>query len=202
VSRAPEIVASVAELPDSGSGPRTLNWWGVLGFILVEGTVMLLAIGAYYYLMPNEASWPPGSPPPGLLWSTLGLVLMLASEWPNVLAARAGRDHDQRAVRRWLLVMTAIGVALLVLRGFEFTTLNADWTDSAYGSILWGLLLLHTVHLVTDVYDTAVLAALAHRHHFDGRRHSDVEDNAMYWHFVVVAWVVVYGVIYGTPRLT
>ncbi len=201
MSRTPTIVASIAQLPDSGDGAQTLNWWGVLGFILVEGTVLLLAVGAYFYLMPNEASWPPGAPPPELAWGTAALVLMLASELPNVLAARAGHARDQRAVRRWLALMVLIGVVLLVLRAFEFAALRVDWTDSAYGSIVWALLVMHTAHLATDVYDSAVLAVLAHRHPFDGRRHSDVEDNALYWHFVVAAWVVVYGVLYWTPRL-
>jgi cytochrome c oxidase subunit I+III len=30
----------------------------------------------------------------------------------------------------------------------------------------------------------------------------DVEDNAVYWYFVVAAWLPIYGVIYWAPRLT
>ena len=34
----------------------------------------------------------------------------------------------------------------------------------------------------------------------DGRRFSDVLDNAMYWRFIVWSWVILYVTIYWTPR--
>ena len=49
---------------------------------------------------------------------------------------------------------------LLIIRGFEFNNLNCRWTDDAYGSIIWALLLLHTTHILTDWGDTVVLWAL------------------------------------------
>ena len=36
------------------------------------------------------------------------------------------------AIRRLMPVMVAIGVVLLVIRGFEFNSLNCRWTDDAY----------------------------------------------------------------------
>ena len=32
-------------------------------------------------------------------------------------------------------------------------------------------------------------------------RFVDVEENAVYWYFVVLAWLPIYGVIYWAPRL-
>jgi heme/copper-type cytochrome/quinol oxidase subunit 3 len=96
--------------------------------------------------------------------------------------------------------MTAVGVALLAIRAMEFTVLNVRWDQNAYGSAVWALLTLHTLHTATDVYDTGVLAALAFVKHFDGRKFSDVDDNALYWHFIVWSWVVLYAVVYWTPR--
>ena len=34
------------------------------------------------------------------------------------------------------------------------------------------------------------------------QRFVDVEENAVYWYFVVLAWLPIYGVIYWAPRLT
>ena len=39
------------------------------------------------------------------------------------------------------------------------------------------------------------------RHAANPRRFGDVQDNAMYWNFVVVAWLPLYGCIYWIPRL-
>jgi heme/copper-type cytochrome/quinol oxidase subunit 3 len=39
------------------------------------------------------------------------------------------------------------------------------------------------------------------RHGHMTRRFSDVNDNAVYWDFVVVSWLPIYGLIYWFPRL-
>ena len=98
------------------------------------------------------------------------------------------------------VIMSVIGLVPLVLRGLEFTTLNLRWDQNAYGSIVWIILGLHTVHLITDVVDTVVLTALMFTRHGHGKRFSDVEDNAVYWDFVVISWLPIYVLLYGFPR--
>jgi heme/copper-type cytochrome/quinol oxidase subunit 3 len=98
--------------------------------------------------------------------------------------------------------MSVLGVIALVIRAFEFPALRVSWDDNAYGSILWAILGLHTTHLLTDLIETAVLTALMFsRHANNARRYGDLEDNAMYWNFVVAAWVPIYVCIYWIPRL-
>ena len=89
---------------------------------------------------------------------------------------------------------------LIGLRALEFTTLNVRWDENAYGSIVWAIVALHTLHLVTDVYDSGVAAALVHTKTVTGRRFSEVDDNCLYWHFIVWSWVALYFVVYWTPR--
>jgi heme/copper-type cytochrome/quinol oxidase subunit 3 len=66
---------------------------------------------------------------------------------------------------------------------------------------VWLLLGLHTTHIVTDVADTLVLTVLMFTKHGEGRRFSDVEDNAFYWNFVVLSWLPIYALLYWGPRL-
>ena len=66
---------------------------------------------------------------------------------------------------------------------------------------MWFILGLHATHLVTDVGDTIVLAALMFTRHAQPRRFSDVTDNAFYWYFVVGSWVLLYALIYWFPKL-
>jgi len=90
-----------------------------------------------------------------------------------------------------------------VLRGFEFDSLNVLWTDNAYGSAIWMLLVLHTTHIATDWIDTLVLAGLMHGPHgMEGRRFVDCSENAMYWRFVWLCWLPIYFLIYWLPRLS
>jgi heme/copper-type cytochrome/quinol oxidase subunit 3 len=200
MTRAIRTVADVSDLNDYGFGPRTLSWWSVVGFMLIEGMGFVLAIGAYYFLLPNENVWPPTSPVPPLLWATVFAVLGVVSEVPNAWAKRAAQRLDLRSVRIALSLVILFGLAMLVVRWFEFDALNVLWQRSAYGSIVWAILILHTVHTLTDVYDSVVLLAIAFFKNFDGRKFGDASDNAMYWHFIVWSWVVLYLVVYWTPR--
>jgi len=201
MERSPHFTADLAHLPTSAHGPRSTTWWGTLGFILIEATAFALAAAAYFYLMGQTETWPPGQSPPDWLWGTVQLVLMLASLWPNLWTDRVAHADDLRRVRIGLVVMSAIGLLTLVVRAFEFGALNCRWDDNAYGSIVWVLLGLHATHLITDVGDTLVLTVLMFTKHVEPRRFTDVTDNCVYWNFVVCAWVPLWALLYVVPRL-
>jgi cytochrome c oxidase subunit I+III len=190
----------VSHLPSYKFGHHSLMWWGTFGMIAIEGTVFAMAIAAYFYLWSQAGTWPM-SEPPDLLWGTLNVALLLASIWPNHWTKRAGEDGDERKIRIGLLVCLGFGLALLAIRAVEFRHLNVGWDTNAYGSIVWVLLSLHTVHLATDVYDTGVLAAVFRRPPVEGKRHVDVSENGLYWYFVVYTWLPIYAVLYWAPRL-
>ncbi|MCP8940875.1 cytochrome c oxidase subunit 3 [Alsobacter sp. SYSU M60028] len=194
-------VLDVSSLPDFAFGPRSTMWWGTLGFCALEGTGFAIAAGAYLYLAWLNPQWPLSAPPPALTWSSLFTVLLVASAVPNWLVQRAARRQDLRAVRLWMVVMSLIPLALMALRAAEFPALMVRWDVNAYGSIVWLLLGLHTLHLVTDAADTWVLTALMFTGHVVGKRYSDVSDNAFYWNFVVASWLPIYGLLYWAPRL-
>ena len=194
------IDASV--LPDHAFGSRSIMWWSTMTIIAVEGTVFALAIGSYFYLQGNEEAWPPPDTPlPGLFYATLNVLILLASLWPNEMTKRAAEDMDLHRTRRWLVIAVLFSVGFVIVRCFEYTTLNVSWDSNAYGSATWTLLSFHTLHLVTDLGDSAVLAVLMFTRHGDKpRRYVDVSENAFYWYFVVLSWIPIYLVLYWAPR--
>ena len=190
----------VQHLPSLGFGNSSLMWWGTLGLMAIESTVFALAIVAYFYLRSHSAVWPMNSPPPDLLWGTLNTLLLLASLWPNQLAKRAAERFDRRGVQLWLSVCVLVSLVFLGVRALEFRALNVGWDSDAYGSIVWLLLGLHTVHLITDTWDTAALSVLMFTGPLERRRYVDVSENALYWYFVVASWLPIYAVVYGGAR--
>jgi heme/copper-type cytochrome/quinol oxidase subunit 3 len=198
----PSRALDVASLPPGAFGSRTLTFWGTLGIVVIESTVFALAIGVYFFLVTRSAAWPPhGVAPPDLRWGTLNTFLLLASLAPNELARRAGEHVDLRAVRIWMIVCLICAAAFNAIRVYEFLHLNVFWDRDAYGSIVWLLLGLHTTHIVTDFLDSSVLTVLMFVGPVEEHRFVDVEENAVYWYFVVLAWLPIYGVIYWAPRL-
>lgn len=196
------IVLDLGRLPLHGMGTASVTWWGTLAFMLIEGTGFALVIAVYLYLMSLAAVWPINAPPPDLLPGTLVTLILLASLAPNMLISRWAERQDLRKVRIGMVIMSLLGIAPLVVRIFEFPALKVSWDSNAYGSVVWTLLGLHTTHVITDLADTLVLAALMFtRHGSNKRRFGDVQDNAMYWNFVVVTWLPIYGCIYWLARL-
>jgi heme/copper-type cytochrome/quinol oxidase subunit 3 len=195
-------VVDVSALAPGAFGHRSLMWWGTMGLVFIEGTAFALAIAAYFYLRIRTPAWPPSNiAPPWLRWGTLNTIVLLASAVPNQLAKNAAERVDLGATRLWLVVCLVFGVAFNAIRVLEFTTLNVTWTNDAYGSIVWLLLGLHTTHILTDVLDTGVLTALMFIGPLEEKRFVDVSENALYWYFVVLTWLPIYGVIYWAPRV-
>jgi cytochrome c oxidase subunit 3 len=196
------IAADLSHLPLHGSGTASLTWWGTLAFMLIEGTGFALAIGVYLYLASLAPEWPLGAPPPDPWPGTAITAVLLASLIPNFLLSRWAAAQDLRRVRIGIIAISLLGIVPLVLRIYEFGALNVSWDSNAYGSIVWVLLGLHTTHLITDVADTFVLAAAMFTRHGDNkRRYGDVQDNAMYWNFVVLTWLPVYACLYAASWL-
>jgi cytochrome c oxidase subunit III len=199
----PRFTDSVADLPSHKFGPSSLTWWGIIGFMVIEGAGFALAFAAYFFLMGHEQGWPPeGRVPPDLLAGTLFTILILLSEIPNTMVKRAAEKRDVLAIRKLMPVVVGIGAALLVIRGFEFNSLNCRWTDDAYSSIIWALLVLHTSHILTDWIDTIVLWLLMRTElGWEGRRLVDTDENSLYWRYVWLLWIPIYLMIYWVPRL-
>ena len=203
MSLPPAFRDDVSSLPTHAFSHRSLTWWGIIGFMVIEGMFFVLTIAAYFFLMSHEQSWAPQPwKPPNLVAGTLFTLVILLSEIPNTMIKKAAESYDLATINKLLPWMVAIGALLLIIRGFEFNSLNIQWWENAYGSIIWALLLLHAIHLATDWTDTIVLWLLMKTPHGqEPRRIVDTDENALYWRFVWASWLPIYLLIYWVPRL-
>ena len=190
----------VSELPTFAFGHQGLIWWGTAGYMVIEGSMFLVVFVVYFYLRLKVEQWPPSLPDPDPTFGTINLIVLLASLIPNQFAKRAAERLDLRAVQLWMVVMVVLGIVPLAIRFFEYFALGCRWDSNAYGSIVWVLISLHTLHLATDAGDTVVLTALMFSDKVEGKRFVDVSENALDWYFIVLSWIPVYLVIYFAPR--
>jgi cytochrome c oxidase subunit III len=198
----PQVCAVDASvLPNHAFGWQSLMWWGTVGVMAIEGMAFALAVIMYFYVWTRVDAWPPDAAPPELRWGTLNVAILLASVVPNLYTKHAAEKYDLRGVRIGMSVCLVFGFAFIAVRVLEFGALNVSWDTNAYGSAVFLLLGLHTTHLVTDVLDSAVLAVLMFTGPLEASRFVDVSENALYWNFVVAAWIPIYAVIYLAPRL-
>jgi heme/copper-type cytochrome/quinol oxidase subunit 3 len=192
----------VSQLPTYAFGHRALTWWATWSMLLMEGTMLVVLLGSYFFLRTGVPNWPPGRiAPPNLFWGTLNTVIILASAFPNHWAKRAAESLDLKKVKLWTIVVFVFGIVFAIIRIFEFRNLNVHWMQNAYGSIVWFNMGFHTAHVLTDLVDTIVLIALMYLGPIEGRRFVDFQENCIYWNFVITIWVVTYAVIYIAPRV-
>jgi cytochrome c oxidase subunit I+III len=194
------VYLDVSHTPKVVFGYKGLVWWGTMGLIVIEGTMFVLLLAAYFFLRGRVTDWPPGVLPPALLWGTVNTVLFAVSLVPNVLTKTAAERFDLVGARFWLTVSSTVALLCIAVRALEIPALNVSWNTNAYGSIVWMLIGMHTFHLITDAYDTVVLNVLSFTGPIEGKRFVDFSDNAMYWFFVVGSWIPIYAVIYFAPR--
>ena len=192
----------VSNLPPVAFGPRTTVWWGVIGLLVIEGTMFALLIATYFYLRQNFQAWPPlGTPAPDLAAGTANMVLLLVSIWPMRLAHVAALKEEREPIWIWLTVCIAAGIIALILRAFEFKAMHCKWDSHAYGSVVWTILGMHVIHLLASTIENIIIAVLMLRGPVERKHFVDTNVNALYWYFVVLVWLPVYAIIYFAPRV-
>ncbi len=197
----PRTVYDASGLPTVTFDHHNVNWWGTLAFIVIEGTTLVIAITAYLYVRKNFDAWPPPPTPlPDLLIPTINLLLLLAVIIPMRWADKAARRLDLQGVRVGLWIAVGMTLVCVVLRGFEFAALNTRWDSHVYGSVAWGVLALHSALLAIDLIETGSFVALTYIGPFKEKLFPDVSDAAFYQYFLSLSYIVVYAVLFLTPR--
>ena len=197
----PRATIDVSELPHLTFGHKNLAWWATLSFMVIEGFSLLVAATVYLYLRKNFTTWPPAPTPlPDVLIPTVNAALLLGAIGVMVLADRAAHRRDLRGCVRWLAVEIVLAMVILALRVGEFEALNTRWDDHAYGSAAWLLLVLHSTLLLLEFLESAAFLAILKIGPVEEKYFSDVSDAAFYQYFLSLSNLVVYALLFLSPR--
>jgi heme/copper-type cytochrome/quinol oxidase subunit 3 len=60
---------------------------------------------------------------------------------------------------------------------------------------------MHALHLLILTGETALLFIWLRTREFDMKHRVDIVTVAVYWYWVVTMWLIIYAIIYFTPRL-
>lgn len=202
IVRTDKVVVDVSTIATEAFGHRSIEYWGTLSFMLVEGFTMLLVIASYFYLVPNSETWPPpGIMDPAPLWFILCAATMIAACIPMHFVCKAAERLDEAGVKRHLAIALALALAAAVFRFLSFEALHVKWYDSAYGSAAWNILGFHSALLLPDIADVAIMATIFWRRYAEPKHYVAVVDTALSWYFVTFTGIVSVLVIVLAPRL-
>lgn len=177
-------------------------WWGVVGLILIELSVVAAFVMSYLYLQMMNPPWPPNDlQNPPLTIPSISLALMLSS---CVTMYLAGKAIDRNQVKHFVIYTfssVALASSVLAIRWTQFGQFEVRWDEDVYGSLLWTITGFHFIHVVSAAIGTAVIGLFGMAGFFSKKRQVGVVVDTLYWNFVAVAWIPFYFVLYWMPRL-
>lgn len=198
---------------------------GMAWFIFTEAIVFAALFGALFYLrlytVPDLASgdsaslwpgfrggWPTAGPAfngsltPLAAWGVpaINTAVLLCSGGLVTLASSAiARGNLGRF--KWLLALVIVlAVTFLCLQASEyhraFTRLNVDLSTGVYGATFFVLTGLHGIHVAIGTVFLAIILVRTLRGTITQEHHFAFTAGSWYWHFVGVAWVALFILVY------
>jgi cytochrome c oxidase subunit III len=201
-------ILDVSDLPHHDFDTVDPVWWGNNGLLAIETSMFVILIVTYFYLRQNFTEWPPPialmtaplDPLPDVGVATANAALLVFSIMPIVLVDLCARRDYRLGAQVGLIICLICGAGAILLRTFEFPAVKFRWDSNAYGSAVWFLLGMHLFHLITLTLETVLLTIWAFTRKFDLKHRLDMTALAVYWYWVVAIWLLVYWVVYWSPR--
>ena len=151
---------------------------------------------------PHDAVLPDGTVVEGILdvpLTSISTFVLLMSSLAMVLGLAAVQRGSRWGAIGWLGATAALGAGFLGFQAYEFYHFyHAGLTLSSnlFGSTFFVLTGFHGAHVAVGVILLLTLVVMALRHNLGPEKALNVEIVGLYWHFVDVAWIVIFPLVY------
>jgi cytochrome c oxidase subunit I+III len=167
---------------------------GVWAFVASEASFFVILILAFVYFNASSAA-----AKAALDVRTTGAftVCLLASSVTFHFAEKAMEGGRHQAFTTWLLATIGLGAVFMVGQVHEYQQLFSEGMSvntSLFASTFFTLTGFHGLHVTLGLLALAAVLAIAKD--FRKKNHAVVRAIGIYWHFVDVVWVVVFGAVY------
>lgn len=190
---------------------RVAVQFGMWSFLATEtlffgSLIFFYAVARYTH----TAGFTAGAREAEVVFGTVNTVVLLTSSLTMAIAERAVREALV-PLARWMFAATlALGVAFLVIKGFEYKS-DIDkhlipgphfplheTGASQFWAFYWTATGVHACHMLIGLGVVGRMLLIP-RETLPGRW-TTAEGSALYWHLVDVVWVVLYALIYLVGR--
>lgn len=184
---------------------RGINWWGMIFFIASEALIFANLIAAYLYLEIRSGDWRlPDGAHPDWRYPLFNTFILLASSIPIRFAGAAIAKGNRRNLIIGLCLTIGLGAFFLGGQIVEYFTLVGEHfaiNTGVFGSAFFTLTGFHGMHVTVGLIFLTICLIRALRGDFTQKKHFAVEAGEMYWHFVDIAWIFVFSIVYLLPLL-
>ena len=131
--------------------------------------------------------------------TSVSTFVLLMSSLAVVMSLTALQRGDIGGFRRWLSVTCILGLTFLGFQVFEFNAFAHEGLTprtNMFGSTFFTLTGFHGAHVTLGVVWLASIVVASFFGKVRQRTSLDLEIAALYWHFVDIVWIVIFGVVY------
>jgi cytochrome c oxidase subunit III len=172
--------------------------FGLIVFLIAEGMIFVGMFGVYLAFRSTVPVWPPeGTPELELLLPALNTINLISSSFVIHNADSAIKKNNVAGMQLWMGITAVMGIIFLAGQVYEYTHLEFGLTTNLFASAFYVLTGFHGLHVTVGVL--AILAVLWRsrtKGHYSKEHHFGMEAAEIYWHFVDVIWIILFGLLY------
>jgi cytochrome c oxidase subunit 3 len=192
----------------------TLGMWVFLVTEIMLFSGMFTGYVVYRSLFPNAFGH--ASSHLNVWLGTVNTAVLIGSSLTMALAVHAAQvGRSGSTIARWLLVTLVLGGTFLAIKAYEyahkfheglvpgsaFTYSGPDARQAElFFSLYFAMTGTHAFHMIIGVGVLSWLVVLARRQRFSAAYFTPVELGGLYWHFVDIAWIFIFPLLYLIGR--
>jgi cytochrome c oxidase subunit 3 len=183
--------------PFGMSWQKFMMWW----FIVTDALLFAGFLGGYGFSRLGSASWPEQEKVFSVVFLTAMTFVLISSSATMACAVAAAGAGDRKAVAPFVGLTLLGGLIFLGMQAWEWAhfiggggTPSANpWGDARFGSYFFLITGFHGTHVFLGTIILLVVALRARAGRFTA---NGVEVAGLYWHFVDLVWVFIFGCFY------
>jgi cytochrome o ubiquinol oxidase subunit 3 len=177
---------------------RLLGFWV---FLMSDALIFALLFAVYATMNHATDGGPTGKQLFDLKASLIETLLLLVSSFTFGMASLnlSYRPERLRLLVSWLGVTLALGLAFLAMELNDFRLLIAQGASaqrSGFLSALYALVSTHGLHVTAGCVWLLLMLVQLKVFGLDARVRLRLKCLALFWHFLDVIWVAIYGIVY------
>ncbi len=173
------------------------SMFGFLVFLLSESVIFFSFFAAYIVYKTTAIDWLPlGVEGLEIRDPTINTVILVSSSFVIYIAERFLHAHKLWGFRLFWLLTILMGSYFLYGQAVEWQSLSFGFTDGLFGGTFYLLTGFHGLHVLTGVLLQLIMLVRSFiPGNYDGGEFG-VAATSLFWHFVDVIWIILFGLIY------
>jgi heme/copper-type cytochrome/quinol oxidase subunit 3 len=179
----------------TGLNNRKLLMWAFLGSdVLFFGTLI-----ATHLAYRGKSLTGPAEEILNIPVTSISTFVLLMSSLAMVLALAAIQRGDMFQLRLWLAATATLGMGFIGFQMFEFAEFahyGLTPRTNLFGSTFLIMTGFHGAHVTIGIMWLWSLVIASFKGQVSQERSLDVEIAGLYWHFVDIVWIAIFGIVY------